>query len=100
MMAQPILINRPIVVTPKGVKLCRPSETVLDILPNPDIGGFVKEDGGSRRAISRGGDFGGRLIVFSWPLRLAADLMAPEPRLWCTRGSRVRKPRTASRATI
>ncbi len=45
MMAHPILINRPIVVTPKGVKLCRPSETVLDILPNPDIGRFVKEDG-------------------------------------------------------
>jgi arsenate reductase len=32
-------------VTPKGVKLCRPSETVLDILPNPNIGRFVKEDG-------------------------------------------------------
>jgi arsenate reductase (glutaredoxin) len=45
MMAHPILINRPIVVTPKGVKLCRPSEKVLEILPNPDIGGFVKEDG-------------------------------------------------------
>ena len=45
MMAHPILINRPIVVTPRGVKLCRPSETVLDILPNPDIGRFVKEDG-------------------------------------------------------
>jgi arsenate reductase len=45
MMAHPILINRPIVVTPKGVKLCRPSEAVLDILPNPDIGPFVKEDG-------------------------------------------------------
>ncbi|MGO9422938.1 arsenate reductase (glutaredoxin) [Roseiarcus sp.] len=45
MMAHPILINRPIVVTPKGVKLCRPSETVLDILPNPDIGQFIKEDG-------------------------------------------------------
>jgi arsenate reductase len=45
MMAHPILINRPIVVTPKGVKLCRPSETVFDILPNPDIGRFVKEDG-------------------------------------------------------
>ncbi len=38
MMAHPILINRPIVVTPKGVKLCRPSETVLVIMPNPDIG--------------------------------------------------------------
>jgi arsenate reductase len=45
MMAHPILINRPIVVTPKGVKLCRPSETVLDILPNPHIGQFLKEDG-------------------------------------------------------
>jgi arsenate reductase len=50
MMARPILINRPIVVTPKGVKLCRPSEKVLDILPNPDIGGFVKEDGEVVRA--------------------------------------------------
>jgi arsenate reductase len=39
------LINRPIVVTLKGVKLCRPSETVLEILPNADIGQFVKEDG-------------------------------------------------------
>jgi arsenate reductase len=45
MLAHPILINRPIVVTPKGVKLCRPSEAVLDLLPNPQIGRFVKEDG-------------------------------------------------------
>jgi arsenate reductase len=45
MLTQPILINRPIVVTPKGVKLCRPSEAILDILPNPHIGKFVKEDG-------------------------------------------------------
>jgi arsenate reductase len=45
MLAHPILINRPIVVTPKGTKLCRPSEAVLDLLPNPDIGRFVKEDG-------------------------------------------------------
>ncbi len=44
MMAHPILINRPIVVTSKGVKLCRPSEVVLSILPNA-IGRFVKEDG-------------------------------------------------------
>ena len=44
MMAHPILINRPIVVTPKGVRLCRPSETVLDLLLQP-IGRFVKEDG-------------------------------------------------------
>jgi arsenate reductase len=45
MMAHPILINRPIVETPKGVRLCRPSETVLDILPNAPAGPFVKEDG-------------------------------------------------------
>ncbi len=45
MMAHPILINRPIVVTPLGVKLCRPSEAVLDILPHPQRGAFVKEDG-------------------------------------------------------
>jgi arsenate reductase len=45
MLAHPILINRPIVVTPLGVKLCRPSEAVLDILPNPDIGPFTKDDG-------------------------------------------------------
>jgi arsenate reductase (glutaredoxin) len=44
MMARPILINRPIVVTPKGVRLCRPSEAVLDLLP-PQLGEFVKEDG-------------------------------------------------------
>jgi len=45
MIKHPILINRPIVETPKGVRLCRPSETVLGILPNPTIGQFVKEDG-------------------------------------------------------
>jgi arsenate reductase (glutaredoxin) len=45
MLAHPILINRPIVVSPKGVRLCRPSEAVLDILPNANIGRFVKEDG-------------------------------------------------------
>ncbi len=45
MMVHPILINRPVVVTPLGVKLCRPSEAVLDILPNADIGAFAKEDG-------------------------------------------------------
>ena len=45
MLAHPILINRPIVETPKGALLCRPSELVLDILPNPEIGPFVKEDG-------------------------------------------------------
>lgn len=44
MMAHPILINRPIVIAPKGVRLCRPSELVLDILDNP-VGRFVKEDG-------------------------------------------------------
>ncbi|WP_296558480.1 arsenate reductase (glutaredoxin) [Pigmentiphaga sp.] len=41
----PILINRPIVVTPLGTRLCRPSETVLDILPSPQRGAFAKEDG-------------------------------------------------------
>ncbi|MQB43665.1 arsenate reductase (glutaredoxin) [Rhizobium sp. ICMP 5592] len=44
MMRHPILINRPIVVSPKGVKLCRPSEEVLDLLP-PQLGEFFKEDG-------------------------------------------------------
>ncbi|MCR6637150.1 arsenate reductase (glutaredoxin) [Devosia sp.] len=41
----PILLNRPFVVTPLGTKLCRPSEVVLDILENPNIGPFTKEDG-------------------------------------------------------
>jgi arsenate reductase (glutaredoxin) len=45
MMVHPILINRPIVVTPLGVKLCRPSEVVLDILDAPQQGAFAKEDG-------------------------------------------------------
>ncbi len=45
MLAHPVLINRPIVVTPDAVKLCRPSETVLDILPQPQRGAFSKEDG-------------------------------------------------------
>jgi len=45
MVAHPILINRPIVVTPKGEKLCRPSEVVLDLLSDPNIGPFTKEDG-------------------------------------------------------
>ena len=45
MMAHPILINRPLVVSPLGVKLCRPSEEVLDLLPSPQRGAFTKEDG-------------------------------------------------------
>jgi len=45
MLQHPILINRPIVVTPLGTRLCRPSETVLDILPQPQRGAFNKEDG-------------------------------------------------------
>ncbi len=53
MLAQPILINRPFVVTPLGVRLCRPSELVLDILPNPHIGRFTKEDGEIIKAPSR-----------------------------------------------
>jgi arsenate reductase len=45
MMDHPVLINRPLVVTPVGVRLCRPSEAVLDILPEPQRGAFAKEDG-------------------------------------------------------
>ena len=43
--AHPILMNRPVVVTPLGARLCRPSEAVLEILPNAQQGGFTKEDG-------------------------------------------------------
>ncbi len=53
MMAHPILINRPIVVTPLGVRLCRPSEAVLDILPDAQRGAFAKEDG--ERVINEAG---------------------------------------------
>ena len=45
MVAHPILMNRPIVVTPLGARLCRPSEAVLDILPQAQQGAFNKEDG-------------------------------------------------------
>jgi arsenate reductase len=45
MLAHPILINRPIVVTPKGARLCRPSEAVLDLLPEGALAAFTKEDG-------------------------------------------------------
>jgi arsenate reductase len=45
MLAHPILINRPIVVTPLGTRLCRPSEAVLDLLPQPQQAAFTKEDG-------------------------------------------------------
>ena len=45
MLQHPILINRPVVVTPVGTRLCRPSEVVLDILPLPQLGAFSKEDG-------------------------------------------------------
>jgi arsenate reductase len=45
MLAHPLLINRPMVVSPRGVVLARPSEKVLDILSNPEIGAFTKEDG-------------------------------------------------------
>jgi len=43
MLKHPVLINRPIVVTPLGARLCRPFELVLDILPNPDIGPFTRD---------------------------------------------------------
>jgi arsenate reductase len=49
--SHPVLLNRPIVATPKGARLCRPSELVLDLLENPAIGTFVKEDG---EVVSRG----------------------------------------------
>jgi arsenate reductase len=45
MVAHPVLMNRPIVVTPLGTRLCRPSEAVLDILPSPQLAPFAKEDG-------------------------------------------------------
>ena len=45
MIAHPVLINRPLVVSPLGVKLCRPSEAVLDLLPEAQRGAFAKEDG-------------------------------------------------------
>lgn len=45
MVQHPILMNRPVVMTPLGTKLCRPSEAVLDILPSPQRGAFAKEDG-------------------------------------------------------
>ena len=45
MVLHPILINRPVVVSPRGVRLCRPSELVLELLPNPQQGAFRKEDG-------------------------------------------------------
>ncbi|CAA2103664.1 arsenate reductase (glutaredoxin) [Variovorax paradoxus] len=45
MLQEPILINRPIVITPLGTRLCRPSEAVLDLLPQPQRGAFTKEDG-------------------------------------------------------
>ncbi|ADV26729.1 arsenate reductase [Pseudoxanthomonas suwonensis 11-1] len=45
MVANPVLINRPVVVTPLGTRLCRPSEVVLEILPDPQRGAFSKEDG-------------------------------------------------------
>lgn len=45
MMAHPILINRPVVVTARGVRLCRPSEAVLDLLPEGSVADFTKEDG-------------------------------------------------------
>lgn len=53
MLQHPSLINRPIVVTPRGTRLCRPSEVVLEILPAPQKGAFVKEDG--ERVIDRTG---------------------------------------------
>jgi len=50
MIAHPILINRPIVVTPKGVRLCRPAEAVLEILPDPVLGASAGKDGEAVKA--------------------------------------------------
>ena len=61
MLQHPILINRPIVVTPLGTRLCRPSEVVLDILPDAQKGAFTKEDG---EAVV---DAGGKKISGSYP---------------------------------
>jgi arsenate reductase len=58
LLANPILINRPIVITPLGVKLCRPSESVLEILPAPHRGAFTKEDG--ERVLDQGRPTRGR----------------------------------------
>ena len=54
MMEHPILINRPLVVSPLGVKLCRPSEAVLDLLPTPQQGAFARENG--ERVVGAGGE--------------------------------------------
>ena len=54
MIKRPILINRPLVVSPLGVKLCRPSETVLDLLPDTHSAPFAKEDG--EQVIGAGGE--------------------------------------------
>jgi arsenate reductase len=62
MIAHPILINRPIVVTPLGVRLCRPSETVLDLLIDRQRGAFAKEDG--ELVVD---DFGNRVVADGKP---------------------------------
>ena len=54
MMAHPVLINRPLIVTSLGVKLCRPSEAVLDIIPARQLGAFAKEDG--EQVVDAGGN--------------------------------------------
>ncbi|HWY64643.1 MAG TPA: ArsC/Spx/MgsR family protein, partial [Rhizomicrobium sp.] len=66
MMAHPILINRPIVVSPLGVKLCRPSEVVLELLIDRQRGAFAKEDG--------------EQVIDQYGNRVVADKAAPTPR--------------------
>ncbi len=70
MLAHPILINRPFVFTDRGVRLCRPSELVLDILPHPQGGAFTKEDG--EQVV----DAGGRRVTPSGAAQLAAGAAA------------------------
>ncbi|MCP5978734.1 hypothetical protein NL364_30020, partial [Klebsiella pneumoniae] len=76
MMAHPILINRPIVVTPLGVKLCRPSEAVLDILPNPQRGACTKEDG--EPVVG---------VLVEAPVMLSAVHIVMRTRIWHERGT-------------
>ena len=84
MLAHPILINRPIVVTPKGVRLCRPSELVLDLLDNP-IESFVKEDGEvdhAREALMAAASVSSRLrgiMAYGTYAPLAPDELAGQP---------------------
>lgn len=87
----PILLNRPIVVTPLGVRLCRPSEVVLDILPNAQIGQFTKEDGEvvEARADENAQQVGDELPALSKESFQAIDLGALKNPLCSTHAPRI-----------